>query len=131
MLFGKARRAKGSTAAKTLELLERRLDNVVFRLGLVGSRSAARQAVVHGHICVNGKKVRSPAFEVKIGDVIGVPELSRQIGAFKGARDSNQRYELPQWLHLDREKLEGRVLALPQGIESPFEVKFLVEALSK
>ena len=131
VLFEEARQARGSTAQKILELLERRLDNALFRAGVALSRGMGRQMLVHGHITVNGTIVRSPGFLVDAGDVIAVKEASKSRAAFKHLRDPQWRYEVPAWISLDREKLEAKILSIPRDIEPPFEVKLLVEAFSK
>lgn len=130
-LFKKAQKETGSIAAKLIQLLESRLDNVVFRLGFAGSRGVARQIVSHGHIMVNGKKVRSPGYEVKKGDVITIRPQSLNKLIFAGLTENLKKYEPPSWLHLDKEKLEGKVLSLPKEVEVPFEVNLLVESFSK
>lgn len=131
VLFEKARQARGSTAGKIIELLERRLDNCLFRLGIAQSRSIGRQMIVHGHMTVNGKIVRSPGYSIKIGDSISVKELSKAKAVFKHVKDPQWKYEEPSWLALDREKIEGKVISNPKDVEVPFEVKLLVEAFSK
>ncbi|MCR4328688.1 MAG: 30S ribosomal protein S4 [Patescibacteria group bacterium] len=131
VLFEEARQARGSTAQKLIELLERRLDNTLFRLGLGQSRAASRQAVVHGHVMVNGVITRSPGFVVKVGDIIAIKEASHSRGAFLHVKDPQWKYDEPAWLTLDKSKFEGRVVALPVDVESPFEVKLVVEAFSK
>lgn len=130
-IFLKAEKAKGSAAEKIIELLERRLDNVVFRLGFASSRGEARQLVSHGFILVNKKKVSSPGFCVKTGDVISLKPESKNKAKFAKLADSLKKYEPPSWLGLDKEKLEGRVLSPPEGLASPFEVNLLVESFSK
>ncbi|MBI2623557.1 MAG: 30S ribosomal protein S4 [Candidatus Liptonbacteria bacterium] len=130
-LFESARQARGSTAQKILELLERRLDNVLFRAGIAQSRIMGRQMLVHGHITVAGRIVRSPGFLVHAGDVVAVKEASRARALFRHVRDPQWHYEVPAWIALDKEKLEAKVLSIPQDIEPPFEVKLLVEAFSK
>lgn len=135
-IFERAKKTPGSTAVKILEFLERRLDNAVFRLGFTGSHAMARQAVVHGHITVNGKRVKSPGYEVKAGDVVSVRQASRDSGMFKSFRESAAKekaggVDLPPWLAVDRGKWEGRVLSLPETDNPQFDVKLLVEAFSK
>jgi small subunit ribosomal protein S4 len=130
-IFEEALRKPGSVALRLVELLEGRLDNVVFRLGLALSRSMARQLISHGHILVNQKRVRSAGFEVKIGDIISIREISLGKSAFQNAKDLLKSYEPPSWLHVDKEKLEGRVLAQPEDSAMPFEVNALVELFSK
>lgn len=130
-LFEKAQKETGSIVAKLIQLLESRLDNVVFRLGFAGSRGVARQIVSHGHIMVNGERVRSPGYEVKKGDIITIRPQSLNKLIFSSLAENLKKYEPPSWLHLDKEKLEGRVLSLPKDVEIPFEINLLVESFSK
>jgi small subunit ribosomal protein S4 len=126
-----AKVSAGGVGAKFLELLERRLDNVVFRMGLAPSRLAARQLVLHGHIFVNGRRSRSPGYEVSPNDVVSVRKESAAEGPFRDIKEKFKSYDMPKWLALDAEKLEGRVVALPTDVDMPFEVSLLVEAFSK
>jgi small subunit ribosomal protein S4 len=130
-IFGGARRRKGSTAANLVELLESRLDNVVFRLGLAPSRTAARQLIVHGHVIVNGVKVRAPGYMVKMGDTISVRPESAGLTVFKNIKESLKKYEPPAWLQIDAETLTGKILNVPGETEVPFEANALVETFSK
>jgi small subunit ribosomal protein S4 len=130
-IFLKAKKAKGSSAAKIIEFLERRLDNVVFKLGWAVSRGAARQLVVHGHILVNGRKVKSPGFVVKAGDVVKIKQGSESKQFLSNRKESLKKYEPPAWLRLDKDKMEGYVLSPPEGEGAPFEVDLLVESFSK
>ena len=130
-LFGMAVAAKGVSGAKMLEFLESRLDNVVYRLGFAPTRLAARQLVVHSHIAVNKKKVRSPGFLVRKGDVIAVREGSKTKGAFRERKELLKKYEPPSWLALQPEKMEGMVLSPPSAPDIPFEINLLVESFSK
>lgn len=130
-LFRGAEREAGSTAVKLAELLELRLDNVVYRLGFAPSRGAARQRIVHGHIAVNGTRVRAPGYEVRAGDAIAFREASRGRSFVKLLSESLGKYEPPSWLALDREKLEGKVLSPPTDFTPPFEINLLVESLNK
>ncbi len=130
-LFGIASAAKGANGAKMIELLERRLDNAIFRLGFTPSRGGARQLVSHGHITVNGKKVTSPGYSVGVGDVIGVRGASASKGAFTTRKEILEKYDAPAWLKLDATKLTGTVLSLPADTEMPFEINLLVEAFNK
>ncbi len=130
-IFNRALRHKGSTAVNLVELLESRLDNIVFRLGLAPSRNAARQLVVHGHITVNGVKVRAPGYMVKAGDAVSVRPESAGLATFKNIKESLKKYEPPAWLQVDPEALTGKVLALPRETEVPFEANALVETFSK
>lgn len=130
-LFRMAVAAKGASGAKIIEFLERRLDNVVFRLGFAPTRLAARQLVSHGHIIVNKKKVTSPGFSVKIGDVIAAREGSEKTGALAKQRELLKQYDPPAWLSLHPDKMEGQVLSPPSVPEIPFEVNLLIESFSK
>lgn len=128
-LFGEATKSKGATATKLWELLERRLDNVVYRMGFAPSRGAASQAIGHGHIVVNGDRVRSPGFQVSLGDKISIREVSRSKHQFGSLPESLAKYEPPVWISVDPSRLEGEVKALPEG-EIPFEINLLVESFS-
>jgi len=130
-LFNRASKDPGSTAAKLLEFLERRLDNTIFRLGLAPSRAAARQLIAHGHILVNKRKSRSPGLLVKKDDIISLRLESSGKGAFVKLRETLKKYDPPTWLSLDVEKLEGRVLSEPKDLEAPFEINLLIESFSK
>lgn len=130
-LYGIAEKAQGSTGAKLLELLERRLDNVVYRLGFVTSRLAARQLVRHGHVAVNGKKVFSPSYQVNKGEIIGIREISAKKIHLATRREAMQNFDVPAWLSLHPTKLEGQVLSAPSDLNPPFEINLLVESFSK
>lgn len=130
-LFAKALAAKGASSTKMLELLERRLDNVIYRLGFAPTRLAARQLVVHGHIAVNKRKVTSPGYLVKPGDVVAAREGSETKAALASRRELLKKYEAPPWLALTPEKLEGTVLSPPTAPDIPFDVQLLVESFSK
>jgi small subunit ribosomal protein S4 len=130
-IFKRALRRKGSTAVNLVELLETRLDNVVFRMGFAPSRSAARQLVVHGHVMVNGARVRSPGYAVKTGDRISIRPESANLALFKNIKESLKKYEPPAWLGLDADALSGNVLDVPKEAEAPFEANALVEAFNK
>ena len=116
-LFEKANRMKGITGENLLMLLERRLDNVVHRMGFGTSRAQARQVVRHGHIQVNGRKVNIPSYIVKPGEVIEVREKSKQHPGLLAARDSTAHQPSPNWLEVDRENLKARVLQNPKREE--------------
>ncbi len=130
-LFIQAQKRKGSTAAEFLRLLELRLDNVLYRLGLASSRTVARQLVVHGHILVNKKRVRSPGYQVRVNDVIAIRPESQSHKNFEPLKETLKKYEVPSWLLLNADAKEGKVLSLPDQIESPFEINLLVESFSK
>jgi len=131
--FDEADRRKGVTGANLLQLLELRLDNVVFRLGLAESRQQGRQLVKHGHYLVNDKKVDIPSYQVRQGDVIKVREKSRSIVPIKEALESVVRRGVPEWLSLDAEKLMGVVESLPERghITMPIQEQMIVEFYSK
>ncbi len=112
--FREASRRKGLTGATLLQILESRLDNVVYRLGFADSRAQARQLVRHGHIEVNGRKVNIPSYRVKPGDIIRVREKSRKNAFFRDRAEIIAERAVPEWLERDAENMTGRVLALPQ-----------------
>ena len=128
----KAANMKGITGENLLQLLELRLDNVIYRLGLAKTRRMARQIIVHGHILVNGKKVDIPSFRVKAGDVIAVKEASASKERFKKISEQSAR-PLPKWLTFDLEQLQGTVVALPDrdDIDLTIEEHYIVELYSK
>ncbi len=130
--YEKASTMKGVTGENLLQLLERRLDNVVYRLGLATTRRQARQLVVHGHILVNGKKLDIPSASVSVGDVITVRERSRDQAHFKALKEG-VGVLIPKWLTLDAENLTGKVEALPQrsDIDCPIEEHLIVELYSR
>ncbi len=131
--FQRASRTKGITGEALLALLERRLDNVVYRLGFASSRAEARLLVRHGHILVNGKKVNVPSFSVRVGDVISVKERSRQMSRILNAMEGAQRRGLPEWAELDRDSFSGRIKLMPSrsDITMPINEKLIVELYSK
>lgn len=130
-LFKVASATTGATGAKLVELLESRLDSVVFLLGWGVSRAAARQLVVQGHITVNRKKVVSPGYQLRKGDVIAVRPESRDKKTFAERMELLKKYESPVWLRMDPDKLEGEVLSAPTDLNPPFEVNLLVDSFSK
>lgn len=129
--FNKAAKRPGITGENLLIMLEQRLDNVVFRLGLSTTRRDARQLVTHGHFTVNGKKVNIPSAQVKPGDVIKVKEKSQNSPKFKEIKE--MQVGVPAWLSVDREKLEGTVLTSPtrDQIDTPIQEHLIVELYSK
>ena len=131
--FEMAEKMHGVTGANLLSLLESRLDNVVYRLGFASSRAQARQLVTQGHFTVNGRKVNVPSFLVKPGMVIAMKEGSRQLSMFKAILEANQSRPVPQWLDLNREALEAKVVALAarEDIDLPIEETLIVELYSK
>ena len=132
-LFAQAEKQAGITGGNLLVLLERRLDNVVYRLGLADSRSQARQIVLHGHIMLNGRKTTIPSCLVKEGDTISWREGSTKTEYYKELIKGIAAKSLPSWLGLDTQKLEGQVLSLPtpDEIEAKFEGKTIVEYYSR
>jgi small subunit ribosomal protein S4 len=131
--FTEAARTKGITGETLLVLLERRLDNVAYRLGFASSRPEARTLVRHGHVLVNGKKVNIPSYTVRVGDVISVKEKSRQAARVLAAMEGVQRRGVPDWAELDREAVSGRIKLLPtrSDITMPINEKLIVELYSK
>jgi small subunit ribosomal protein S4 len=115
--YEKAAAAKGITGDNLMSGLERRLDNVIYRMGFGTSRAQARQVVHHGHINVNGRKCNIPSAQVKIGDVVSVRESSRNNPTILAARDATAHAPAPNWIDVDREALKGRITALPQRSE--------------
>ncbi len=130
--YGIAERMKGKTGENLLQLLESRLDNVVYRLGLGDSRAQARQYVLHGHILVNGKKVDIPSYIVKPGDEITVKKKLADTEKFKEIRESEAR-PMPSWLTMDNANLTGRVVSAParEDIDLTIEEHLIVEYYSK
>jgi small subunit ribosomal protein S4 len=131
--FEMADRARGVTGEMLLQFLERRLDNMVYRMGFATSRSEARQLVRHGHFTVNGRKVNVPSFLAKPGDVIGVRERSRGVARIQEALDLAQRRGVPDWLEVTPEQFAGRVKTLParSDLTMPINEKLVVELYSK
>ncbi|MBD5553754.1 MAG: 30S ribosomal protein S4 [Desulfovibrio sp.] len=131
--FEKAEQARGVTGSNLLINLERRLDNVVYRLGFANSRDQARQMVRHGLFTLNGHKVNIPSLEVNEGDVIAVPEKNRKAQGLSGAAEAIGKRGLPAWLELDAGAFKGTVKALPQRNDINFDVneQLIVELYSK
>jgi len=131
--FEKAARAKGVTGEKLLQQLERRLDNVVYRLGLASSRRQARQLVRHGHIQVDGRKVNIPSYEVSVGEEVAIREGSRKLPILEQAKDFASHQIAPNWLTVDRDNYKGRINALPkrEDIQLPVNEQLIVELYSK
>ncbi len=131
--FEIADRQKGVTGTNLLVLLERRLDNVVYRLGFADSRSQARQLVKHGHFLVNGRRVDIPSFQVRVGDEIKVREKSKDIVPIVQAIEAVARRGVPDWLELDADNKKGVVKAMPERshITMPIQEQYIVEFYSK
>ena len=126
-----AERMKGVTGENMLSLIERRLDNVVYRMGIGASRKQCRQIVNHGHITVNGKRVDIASFLVKQGDVIAIKENKQDIDAFKALRET--KIVTPKWLEFDPATLSGKILALPkrEDIDSDIKEQLIIEMYSR
>ncbi|MHB1419571.1 MAG: 30S ribosomal protein S4 [Bacillota bacterium] len=131
--FEKAEHQKGITGENLLKLLERRLDNVVFRLGLAGSRVESRHLVQHGHFTVNGRKVDIPSFLVKVGDEIAVAESSKESPKFKDIAEASVHRTPPAWLQAIAGEMRGNVLAFPsrEDIDVPIQEHLIVELYSR
>ncbi|OEU52575.1 MAG: 30S ribosomal protein S4 [Desulfobacterales bacterium C00003060] len=132
-LFQKAERSRGITGTNLLIFLERRLDNVVYRLGFANSRIQGRQLVRHNHFMVNGKKMNIPSYLVKIGDVIKAREKSRKVAVISDAMDAVVRRGIPAWLELSKEDFRGTVKAYPirEELTMPIQEQLIVELYSK
>ncbi|MGD8367336.1 MAG: 30S ribosomal protein S4 [Desulfobacterales bacterium] len=133
LFFARADRQKGITGTNLLVMLERRLDNVVYRLGFVNSRAQGRQLVRHNHFLVNGKKASIPSILIKQDDVIEVREKSRNIQAISDSLDAVVRRGIPQWLELEKENMKGVVKGNPvrEDITMPIQEQLIVELYSK
>jgi small subunit ribosomal protein S4 len=131
--FETAERTRGITGETLLQLLERRLDNVIYRLGLATSRPQARQLVRHGHFMVNGRKVDVPSYSVKAGDVISVKGGSAQAPVLQHAIEEVKGRGIPEWLQFDAATMAGRVVSLPtrEQINLPVQEQLIVELYSK
>ena len=131
--YEKASRMAGNTGEELLTLVERRLDNVVYRLGFANSRRQARQLVNHGHFTVNGNRVNVPSFLVKTGDVVAVCEKSVSNNFFKALKEADTFVAAPKWLDRDKNTLTGKVIAMPTKADIDFEiaVHLIVELYSK
>lgn len=129
--YEEAERQKGITGETMLSLIERRLDNVVYRMGIGSSRSECRQIVNHGQITVNGKTVNIPSFQVKVGDVVAVKENKRELEMFKQLK--GMKIVMPKWLEFNSDTLEGKVLALPtrEDIDLNIREHLIVELYSR
>ena len=131
--FVKAERMKGITGINLLLLLERRLDNLVYRLGFANSRSEARQMVRHSHFLVQGKKVNIPSYLVRVGQVIELREKSRKIAKIGESLEGVARRGIPSWLELEKEQFRGRLVSLPsrEDLTMPIKEQLIVELYSK
>jgi len=133
LFFKRANRQKGVTGTNILISLERRLDNIVYRLGFVNSRTQGRHFVRHGHFLVNGKRVNIPSYQIDIGDKIEIRGKSKNIQIFSDAMNAVVRRGIPQWLELDKENVTGSVSAFPirEDITTPMQEQLIVELYTK
>lgn len=131
--FEMAARKKGITGENLLQLLESRLDNVVYRMGFGTTRAEARQLVTHGHFEINGKRLSIPSYIVKVGDALSVSETSRKSTRFKDILDVTGSKVVPKWLEVDQENLKGKVVALParEDVDLNVQEHLIVELYSK
>lgn len=133
LYFARAERSKGNTGQLLLQLLERRLDNVVYKLNFAPSRKTARQIISHGHIYVNGHKVNIPDYTTNIGDKISIKNNDKSRKAIKEQLESNPNFTTQGWLQLDRENMKATIVALPtrDDIQLPVEEQLIVEFCSR
>lgn len=131
--YSRAAKRKGITGEILLQLLERRLDNVVYRSGFALSRSEARQMVRHGHFAVNGKAVDIASYEVKEGDIVAVSPASQEMARIKENMESSSRAAVPSWLEVDQAKLSAKILRTPSRdeIDMPVQEQLIVELYSR
>lgn len=134
--FGEATRAEGAPGENLLSMLERRLDNVVYRLKMATSRAQARQIVVHGHITVNGSRVHSPSYQIQVSDIVALHEKVHKKAAFVDAVIDNRMkkgIKVPEWLELNKQDRSGSVLRKPvrTDVQTPIEEHLIVELYSK
>ncbi len=134
--FDEAARIAGNTGGNTgkilLQLLERRLDNVVYRLGFAKTRRQARQLVIHGHFLINGRKVDKPSYQVDVGDIIEVRPKSKNSPVFKENLENRDPRSIPEWLEIDKDNMRGKVVTLPEDVELeiPVQVQLIIEYYS-
>ena len=133
LFFKRADSMKGITGTNLLTLLERRIDNIIYRLGFANSRSQARQLVCHNHFLVNSKKVNIPSYLIETGDIIEIKEKSRKVNLFTDALDAIVRRGVPQWLDLDKENFKGVIKSYPvrEDLTMPIQEQLIVELFSK
>ena len=131
--FQEADRMRGVTGENLLSLLERRLDNAIYRLGFASSRTESRQLVRHGHFTINGRKVNIPSIQIKVGDVIELREKSRKVAAVIDSLEAVVRRGIPQWVELERDAFKGVIKSLPvrEDITTPIQEQLIVELYSK
>jgi small subunit ribosomal protein S4 len=133
LFFKRADKQKGITGTTLLVMLERRLDNVVYRLGFANSRNQGRHFVRHGHFLVNGRKVDVPSYQIQVGDVVEVREKSRKVQAITDALDAVVRRSVPQWLDREKENFKGLVKTFPvrDELTMPMQEQLVIELYSK
>lgn len=133
LFFERAERQKGITGENLLRMLERRFDNVIYLMGFSLSRASARQLIVHGHFQVNGKKVTIPSYLVEEGDEITLRQRSANNKVIKAIIDSNRNKQVPSWIEVDWENMQGKILSLPkrEDVTFPVEEHLIVELYSK
>jgi small subunit ribosomal protein S4 len=131
--FEEANRQKGITGENLLLILERRLDNMVYRMGFASSRNEARQLIRHNHFEVNGKRVNIPSYLMRAGDVIELKEKSRKIAKVQESLEGSSRRGIPRWLEVDKDNLKGKIVALParEELTMPINEQIIVEFYSK
>jgi len=131
--FAKSTESRGVTGEVLLQMLERRMDNVVYRMGFAPSHHAARQLVRHGHFQVNGRKVNIPSYQLAAGDQVTVREKSRKLGVVLSTLESRKGQDVPEWMSVDADALAGRVLNIPTrgSIATPINEQLIVEFYSK
>lgn len=131
--FHEAERQKGATGEVLLQLLERRLDNVIFRMGFAANRREARQLIAHGHFLVNGRAINIPSYLVKVGDIIEVKEISREIPSISDNLSKIEHRGLPNWIEVDSLNFKGKVLHIPsrEEMQLPVQEQLIVELYSK
>ncbi|MCX6702902.1 MAG: 30S ribosomal protein S4 [Candidatus Wolfebacteria bacterium] len=130
-IFKEALSRPGNISESIMQMLEARFANAVYRAGLAPSRIVARQVINHGHILVNGKKISSPSYQVRVGDVISVNPGSRESMLFKELPEILKKYETPKWISLDREKFEATIKSMPYDFDVPFDINMVVDYYSK
>jgi small subunit ribosomal protein S4 len=133
IFFKRADQMKGITGTNLLTLLERRLDNVVYRLGFANSRNQSRQIVKHNHVLVNSRKVNIPSYIVQVGDIVEIKENSKKVAVIAESLDTVVRRGIPQWLELEKENFKGIIKAFPirEDITTPMQEQLIVELYSK
>ncbi len=131
-IVAKAMKKTGvATGEEIIGSLERQFANVVFRLGLASSRTVARQLISHGHFWVGKKKIKAPFYPLKVGEIISINPNSKELLIFKDLSNKLKKYDTLEWLFLDKEKLEGKLLSSPKNIEIPFDINLVVDYYSK